>query len=175
MPQSSNSNRRIVLAERPNGLPDENTLRLEETEVLQPGAGEMLLRTIYLSLDPYMRGRMNDAKSYAEPVKIEMTVATYNPASFSEIENANRAPGHCERRSQRLKQVRAQLHEAGVVLAGLQEVRGREQKRREDGYFHLCTGGRNHNHGVALLASTTTPYAKKSRRAGASRRSTLRS
>ncbi len=70
MPQTSNSNRRIVLAERPKGLPDENTLRLEETEIPQAGAGEMLLRTIYLSLDPYMRGRMNEAKSYAEPVKI---------------------------------------------------------------------------------------------------------
>lgn len=70
MPQTSNTNRRIVLAERPNGLPDANTLRMEEVEIPQAGAGEMLLRTEYLSLDPYMRGRMNDAKSYAEPVKI---------------------------------------------------------------------------------------------------------
>lgn len=70
MPQTSNTNRRIVLAERPNGLPDANTLRMEEVEIPQTGAGEMLLRTEYLSLDPYMRGRMNDAKSYAEPVKI---------------------------------------------------------------------------------------------------------
>lgn len=70
MPQTSNTNRRIVLAERPNGLPDANTLRMEEVDVPQAGAGEMLLRTKYLSLDPYMRGRMNDAKSYAEPVKI---------------------------------------------------------------------------------------------------------
>jgi NADPH-dependent curcumin reductase CurA len=71
MAQSSGTNRRIVLAQRPQGMPDENTLRLEETEVPQPGDGEMLLRTSYLSLDPYMRGRMNDAKSYAEPVKID--------------------------------------------------------------------------------------------------------
>jgi NADPH-dependent curcumin reductase CurA len=71
MAQSSNTNRRIVLAQRPQGMPDENTLRLEETEVPQPSDGEMLLRTSYLSLDPYMRGRMNDAKSYAEPVKID--------------------------------------------------------------------------------------------------------
>ena len=71
MPQTSNSNRRVVLAERPKGLPNESTLRLEEAGIPQAGAGEMLLRTIYLSLDPYMRGRMNDAKSYAEPVKID--------------------------------------------------------------------------------------------------------
>lgn len=70
MPQTSEINRRIVLAERPKGMPDENTLRLEETEVPEPGAGEMLLRTNHLSLDPYMRGRMNDAKSYATPVEI---------------------------------------------------------------------------------------------------------
>lgn len=70
MTQMSTTNRRIVLAERPVGTPDENTLRLEEAEVPVPGNGEMLLKTRFLSLDPYMRGRMNDAKSYAEPVKI---------------------------------------------------------------------------------------------------------
>lgn len=70
MPQSSTSNRRIVLAERPTGLPDDKTLKLEDSTVPKPGDGEMLLRTEYLSLDPYMRGRMNDAASYAEPVKI---------------------------------------------------------------------------------------------------------
>ena len=70
MPQSLTTNRRIVLAERPHGLPDENTLKLTEAEVPQDGDGQMLLRTVYLSLDPYMRGRMNDAKSYATPVQI---------------------------------------------------------------------------------------------------------
>jgi NADPH-dependent curcumin reductase CurA len=71
MPQTAEINRRIVLAERPRGLPDHNTLRLEETEVPPTGEGQMLLRTVYLSLDPYMRGRMNDAKSYATPVEID--------------------------------------------------------------------------------------------------------
>ncbi|MEJ6396827.1 NADP-dependent oxidoreductase [Yoonia sp. 208BN28-4] len=70
MAQSSDSNRRIVLAERPNGLPDKNTLRMETNAIPEPKSGEMLLRSRFLSLDPYMRGRMNDAKSYAEPVKI---------------------------------------------------------------------------------------------------------
>ena len=71
VPQSSDINRQIVLAERPTGLPDANTLRLQQVGIPQPGPGEMLVRTIYLSLDPYMRGRMNDAKSYAEPVAID--------------------------------------------------------------------------------------------------------
>ena len=70
MSQSPTTNRRVVLAERPKGLPDANTLRVETVDVPKAGQGEMVLRTVYLSLDPYMRGRMNDAKSYAEPVKI---------------------------------------------------------------------------------------------------------
>jgi len=70
MPQNADINRRIVLAERPKGLPNAQTLRLEEVDVPAPSAGEMLLRSEYLSIDPYMRGRMNDAKSYAEPVAI---------------------------------------------------------------------------------------------------------
>ncbi len=70
MSQSANTNRRVVLAERPKGAPDDKTLRLETSNMPKAGAGQMLLRTVYLSLDPYMRGRMNDAKSYAEPVAI---------------------------------------------------------------------------------------------------------
>ena len=70
MTQSSTANRQVVLAERPSGLPNENTLKLESSSVPAPSDGEMLLRTEYLSLDPYMRGRMNDAKSYATPVQI---------------------------------------------------------------------------------------------------------
>jgi NADPH-dependent curcumin reductase CurA len=63
-------NKRIVLASRPVGAPTEQNLRLETVEKPVPAEGEVLLRTIYLSLDPYMRGRMSDAKSYAEPVAI---------------------------------------------------------------------------------------------------------
>ncbi|MEP0961062.1 MAG: NADP-dependent oxidoreductase [Roseobacter sp.] len=71
MSQSITENRRIVLAQRPNGVPDADTLRLECGTIPEAGDDELLLRTKYLSLDPYMRGRMNDAKSYAEPVKID--------------------------------------------------------------------------------------------------------
>ncbi len=74
MGQSQNKNRRILLANRPSGVPDADTFRLETTEVPSPAAGEMLLRTEYLSLDPYMRGRMKDAKSYAEPVALGNTM-----------------------------------------------------------------------------------------------------
>ena len=62
--------RRIVLASRPVGEPKPSDFRLEEFPVPAPGAGEVLLRTLWLSLDPYMRGRMSDAPSYAAPVGI---------------------------------------------------------------------------------------------------------
>lgn len=70
MTQSSTKNRRFVLAERPVGAPTDSTLRLETVDVPQAGAGQMLLRNEFLSLDPYMRGRMSDAPSYAAPVEI---------------------------------------------------------------------------------------------------------
>ena len=71
MTTTNNMNRRVVLAERPKGLPDDKTLRLESAAIPSIGSDQMLLQTQFLSLDPYMRGRMNDAKSYAEPVKID--------------------------------------------------------------------------------------------------------
>lgn len=69
-PQSSTKNRKIVLDERPKGDPDDKTLRLETGVLAIPSEGEMLLSNEYLSIDPYMRGRMSDALSYAAPVKI---------------------------------------------------------------------------------------------------------
>jgi NADPH-dependent curcumin reductase CurA len=68
MPETA---RRIVLASRPAGEPKASDFRLEEFPLPQPGPGEMLLRTKWLSLDPYMRGRMSDAPSYAKPVGID--------------------------------------------------------------------------------------------------------
>jgi hypothetical protein len=70
MTQSDTINRQFVLAERPEGEPDQDTLRLETGDLPSPGKGQMLLRNEYLSLDPYMRGRMSDAPSYAEPVAL---------------------------------------------------------------------------------------------------------
>ena len=61
-------NRRIILAKRPVGLPTDDDLKLVEGAVPAPGDGEVLVRTIYLSLDPYMRGMMDDAESYDVPI-----------------------------------------------------------------------------------------------------------
>lgn len=70
MPQSPTVNRRIVLAARPSGAVGPEHFRLEESAMPVPAAGEVLLRTVFLSLDPYMRGRMNDAPSYAPCVQL---------------------------------------------------------------------------------------------------------
>lgn len=64
------TNRKFTLASRPVGMPKESDFKLVEAPVMQPNAGEMLVKSLYISVDPYMRGRMNDAKSYAAPVEI---------------------------------------------------------------------------------------------------------
>src|ERR1700726_3451837 len=66
MPQG----KRIVLASRPVGEPKSSDFRIEEYALPTPGDGQVLLRTVWLSLDPYMRGRMSDGPSYAAPVPI---------------------------------------------------------------------------------------------------------
>ena len=70
----SQSGRRVVLASRPVGEPNASDFRIEDYPIPTPGDGEVLLRTIWLSLDPYMRGRMSDAPSYAAPVQIDQVM-----------------------------------------------------------------------------------------------------
>ena len=83
------SMQRIALASRPKGVPTAENFRLEQGEVPSPGPGQFLARTVWLSLDPYMRGRMDDGPSYAKPVELGDTmvgqtvsevVASENPA-----------------------------------------------------------------------------------------------
>jgi hypothetical protein len=62
--------RQIVLGARPKGKPQLTDFRLEETEIPTPASGQLLLEVQYLSLDPYMRGRMDDRRSYAKPLQI---------------------------------------------------------------------------------------------------------
>jgi NADPH-dependent curcumin reductase CurA len=83
--------RRIVLAQRPKGKPTAADFRLEETSMPVPGAGQLLLKVRYLSLDPYMRGRMDDKKSYAPPVAIGEVMAGQ---SLCEVVLGNSAEYH---------------------------------------------------------------------------------
>ncbi|WNW10973.1 NADP-dependent oxidoreductase [Pseudomonas sp. DTU_2021_1001937_2_SI_NGA_ILE_001] len=70
MTQDSVLNQRFVLASRPKGRPTLENFRMERETLPELQGGQVQLRTLYLSLDPYMRGRMSDAPSYAEPVQI---------------------------------------------------------------------------------------------------------
>src|ERR1043166_85216 len=69
-PGMAATNKQVLRAERPRGAVAESHFKIVESAVPQPGAGELLVRNLYLSLDPYMRGRMDDAKSYAPSVQI---------------------------------------------------------------------------------------------------------
>jgi NADPH-dependent curcumin reductase CurA len=76
MPSSDTVNRRIVLAARPHGLPTPQDFRLEEVPIPAPREGQVLLRTLYLSLDPYMRNLMEKiGPTYAPSVRLGETMA----------------------------------------------------------------------------------------------------
>lgn len=64
------TNMQVLLASRPTGWVEESNFNIVETPIPKPGPGEVLVKNHWLSLDPYMRGRMNDVKSYSPPVKI---------------------------------------------------------------------------------------------------------
>jgi NADPH-dependent curcumin reductase len=78
--------KRVVLASRPVGEPKPTDFRIEEYAVPTPGPGEVLLRTIWLSLDPYMRGRMSEGPSYAQPVPIN---GVMEGGTVSEVASSN--------------------------------------------------------------------------------------
>lgn len=90
---SDEINRRIVLASRPTGEPTSDDFRMEETERPAPGDGEVLLKVLYLSIDPYMRGRMSAAKSYASPVAIGDTMVAGTVAEVVDSCHSDFKPG----------------------------------------------------------------------------------
>jgi len=67
-------NKRIVLAARPSGEPRESDFQLVEGDIETMASGDVLVEVLWVSVDPYMRGRMNDAKSYIEPFQIGQTI-----------------------------------------------------------------------------------------------------
>ncbi len=86
-------NRQILLVSRPTGEPTTDNFRMVESDVPRPGSGQMLLRSIYLSLDPYMRGRMSAAKSYAPPVEIGQVMEGRAVAEVMESKLSGYQPG----------------------------------------------------------------------------------
>ena len=89
----STINRQIVLKRRPTGPPTPDDFALVEAPVPRPGPGQLLGRTIYLSLDPYMRGRMNEGRSYARPVELGQVMVGGTVSQVVESQNPGFAPG----------------------------------------------------------------------------------
>ena len=71
MTQIPTTTRQIVLASRPQGAPTADNFRLETVDLPQLADGQVLVRNVVMSVDPYMRGRMNDVKSYVAPFEID--------------------------------------------------------------------------------------------------------
>ncbi len=76
--------REIRLKRHPLAMPSEDDFELVEVEIPEPGEGEVLVRNIYMSVDPYMRGRMNEGKSYVPPFELHRPLeggCAFRPAS----------------------------------------------------------------------------------------------
>ncbi|HUN50203.1 MAG TPA: NADP-dependent oxidoreductase [Candidatus Sulfotelmatobacter sp.] len=81
-------NKQVLLANRPTGWVKESDFRIVETPIGKPADGQVLVKAIYLSLDPYMRGRMNDTKSYAASAEIGGVMTGETVAEVIESKNA---------------------------------------------------------------------------------------
>ena len=89
----SESNRRLVLAQRPTGMVDQSTVRLEQAEVPTPGPGEALARVRYLSIDPTIRTWMDDAPGYLPPIAIDEVIRSGGIAEVLQSNSERYQPG----------------------------------------------------------------------------------
>jgi NADPH-dependent curcumin reductase CurA len=87
------TNQRVVLASRPVGAVSEENFRIEQAPLPKPAEGEVLVRNLWLSLDPYMRGRMSDAKSYVTGVEIGEVMVGQTVAEVLESRHPKLAVG----------------------------------------------------------------------------------
>src|SRR5665213_2291016 len=86
-------NRQIHLVSRPEGVATTANFKLVEASLGEPGEGQVLVRNHYLSLDPYMRGRMNDAKSYAQPQALNQVMQGGTAGEVMASKHASFRPG----------------------------------------------------------------------------------
>jgi NADPH-dependent curcumin reductase len=86
-------NLQVLLASRPTGWVKESDFRIVESDMPKPGDGQVLVKTLYLSLDPYMRGRMNDQRSYAAKVEIGQVMEGEVVGEVVESANPKFRPG----------------------------------------------------------------------------------
>jgi hypothetical protein len=86
-------NRQVLLASRPQGRVTEDNFRIVDAPIGEPGPGEVLVKNEWLSLDPYMRGRMNDVKSYVPPVRIGEVMVGQTVGEVVASRDSRFAPG----------------------------------------------------------------------------------
>lgn len=86
-------NKVILLKNRPTGEPTENDFKITKENMPVPGSGEILLKSLYISVDPYLRGRMRDEESYIEPFEIDKPIESMVIARIEESKNQNFAEG----------------------------------------------------------------------------------
>ncbi len=86
-------NTQVIFKSRPEGFPSESNFEIVQSEMPKLGDGQVLRRTIYLSLDPYMRGRMSTAKSYAEPATLGEPMVGSTISEVLESNNSRYRPG----------------------------------------------------------------------------------
>ena len=90
---SAQKNREIRLKRRPQGLPSPDDFELAETTVPSPTTGQVQVRNIYMSVDPYMRGRMVERESYVQPFEIGKPLSSGAVGQVVATENPNFRPG----------------------------------------------------------------------------------
>jgi NADPH:quinone reductase len=86
-------NRRVTLASRPVGFPEESDFQLDEDDVREPGTGEVLVRTLWLSVDPYQRGRMSESRSYARSLELGDVITSQAVGEVVESNDPRYEPG----------------------------------------------------------------------------------
>ena len=87
------SNRQVLLASRPQGAVTEDNFRVVDVPIARPGPGEVLVKNEWLSLDPYMRGRMNDVKSYVPPAQLGEVMVGQTVGEVIESQDPRFEPG----------------------------------------------------------------------------------
>jgi NADPH-dependent curcumin reductase CurA len=87
------TNRRVTLAARPVGFPKDSDFAFDEVEVGEPRPGEVLVRTLWVSVDPYQRGRMSEARSYAKSLELGDVITSQSLGEVVESKDGRFSPG----------------------------------------------------------------------------------
>ena len=136
---------RIVLASRPVGEPTPQNFRLEDYAIPTPGDGQVLLRTIWLSLDPYMRGRMSEGPSYSAPVPVDRRDGRRHRLRSDRLEQSRFRQGRYRAGAYRLADPRAVRRQGPAQDrsdAGADLDRGRHSRHAGDDRLYRAAGDR---------------------------------